>query len=153
MGTFDNHIILYAKHWYGTSFNNEAGGQYLVNDLKTLMARFYGNEEKHIADSDVKSAVLSAFDRFYQSGDRLEALKEAFGWRYGRDGGMLDDREAISVMVGKLCITDGNYAFLKEKYEDVCFTRDKKGCDGCHRANKEENDYDYCNCKKVLETA
>lgn len=157
IGTFDNHIIIYAKGWYGNSYDGN-GSQYIINDIRKLMSIYYEHEEKFIGDKDVKCAILSAFDKYYTMGDRLEALKEAFGWLYGRTDSLMRDREPETVLIGKLSILKGKFIYKPEMIKNICFTRDKANylvgytnCQACHRFNATENDHLYCSCVKVVE--
>ena len=154
MGTFANHIILYAKNWYGSSYNGEEDQvPFILNDLRKLQARFSGIEEKHIGDNDVRGFILEAFDKYVTSlMDRKEGLAEAFGWRWGRKNRPpLNDRDPIIVMIGKLSIVKGEYAYLSELYPDICFDRDRgKKCEECHRSNH-PNEWNYCRIQATEE--
>jgi len=157
MGTFANHIILYAKHWYGSSYNGEEDqSEHVLNDLRKLQARFYGLEEEHVRNNDVRASILEVFLKYAKPHDQREGLKEAFGWYWGRDNTVVNDRAAETVMISKLGIVDGEYAYLPELYPDICFDRDKgKKCEECDKAKIPATAWNHCRVihSKVEETA
>jgi len=145
-GTFANHIILYAKNWYGSSYNGEEKqAPSILNDIRKLQARFFMLEEKYVTDKDVQGVILDTFLEFARLHDQKEGLREAFGWYWGRDRNIVSDREPVVVMIAKLGIVKGKFAYLPELYEDICYDRDKGlDCATCDRARIPDTEWNSC---------
>ncbi len=128
MSELHNHILLYAKHWYGHSNNK-------MNDLKALIARVCCLYIEHVSDRDVHGILVEMFnEHITNSYDRNDGLKEMLGWELGREDKLIPDRPAESVILGKLAITTVEQIDISAKFNDICFSKvDRETCDNCHR--------------------
>jgi len=103
---FAQHIILYAKGWYGRSGN-------ILQDIAELLKVYAGLSEPSIRDA--KEVLCSAFaeygrDNYY---DMFEAVYEITGWKWESFPPV--KRTPEQVMIGKLSIIDGEYVDTSEK--------------------------------------
>jgi len=130
-----NQILLYSKHWYGHS-TNEDGSTNIIFDLKHLIAKTCMLNVEHVSIADVRGLLVDAFNNFVTNEFvRNHALTEMLGWKLGRaDGYGFQDRKPEEVIISSLMVVDGGYVDFKEKFEDLCFSKvDRETCDNCHR--------------------
>ncbi len=132
-----NQILLYSKHWYGHS-KNEDSSTNIIFDLKHLIARTCMLHFESVSSQDVRGLLVDAFNHFVTNEFvRNQALIEMLGWKWGRleDGSSeFQDRKPEEVIIGCLMVVDGDYVDFKEKFEDLCFSKvDRETCDNCHR--------------------
>jgi hypothetical protein len=132
-----NQILLYSKHWYGHS-TNEDGSTNIIFDLKHLIAKTCMLNVEHVSIADVRGLLVDAFNHFVTNEFvRNQALTEMLGWKWGRlEDGHSDfqDRKPEEVILSSLMVVDGDYVDFKEKFEDLCFSKvDRETCDDCHR--------------------
>jgi len=158
MNTFANHIVMYAKNWYGSSYNGQKGSQYILDDLKALLSRWSWVAEKDISNIDIQHFLIRTFNECVTNEHvKNEKLAEMLGWKYGRNDGIMSDREPEVVIIGALSCVEGHYIYLPDIFEDVCFDRDRGvDCKDCHRSKVEKGKWNYCkaqNCKKAEKVA
>lgn len=69
---FENHVILYAKHWYGHSENGT------VKDLKVLLSEYSGLDLQYISRRDILEFLIHTFIKTSasQTPNLFEALQE-----------------------------------------------------------------------------
>lgn len=71
---FEDHIILYAKGWYGKTQNGS------IADLSVLLAEYSGTEIQYISKHDVMEFIIRAFvnTTIHQKWRVVDCLKEIF---------------------------------------------------------------------------
>jgi hypothetical protein len=117
MNEFHNHILLYSKNWYGHSTN-------VLADLKVLISRIANLEIDFISDRDVRTFLVKMFNEYVQNPyERNEGMMEMLGWKWGRnENEMIQDRDAASVILGKLCMTKNDQVDICKKFDDIVFS-------------------------------
>jgi len=108
--SFCAHVVLYAKGWYGDKEDH-------LNDLKALLSEYSEIDKEHISDDDIREFVVETFVAVANPRTMPEALMEAFGWKWrGGFSGM--NRDAISVMLGQISVSEGEWA-----HKDLIFQK------------------------------
>ena len=101
MNSCTEHIILYAKHWYGNSGN-------IMADLKQLLAEVTGVPTECATDNFVYEALANAWAEISPAlteMDRREGILEMLGWKWKGWSESLT-RKPEEVLIGKLSILD-----------------------------------------------
>lgn len=112
--TFENQIILYAKHWYKRTENG------VLADLKVLLSEYIGQDASL---QDVKQILCSCFAKYCPEYARAEAIQDMLGWSWL---GNYANRTPAEIMLGKLSICKGKYVDTDELLPVLGYSEDEK---------------------------
>lgn len=104
---FSQHIILYAKGWYGK-------GEHILKDLSILLMMYSNSPSPSIGDAKEMLCRTYAEYGSKNSFDLFEAIYEIAGWKW-ENWSKIGNRAPEQVMIGKLSIIDGEYVDPSQK--------------------------------------
>jgi hypothetical protein len=93
---FEDHVILYAKGWYGRSDNG------IISDLSALLAAYSNIAPEHVSKNDVIEFIIHAFVRTAKNIDLYEGIREILIPPFPADSPY--HRNPEEVMLGKISI-------------------------------------------------
>lgn len=109
---FTDHVILYAKGWYGKSNNG------IISDLSVLLSKYSNIEGEYISKRDIMEFIISAFVKTTQSTpiNISDALKEILIPLFPVDSKYF--RSPESILIGKISVwtPDDSWEF---SYQDL----------------------------------
>jgi len=108
-------IILYAKHWYGSSGDT-------IADIKTLMSLYSGTDEGFISEGDIREHIVDTFVNYVSNPhDLKEGIINALGWGFMAHLHQQYKTKPEDFFLGKLAIIKGKYVDLSKKIPNISF--------------------------------